>query len=228
MLRPPEALGLVRTYASLNLPSSDLFSIQITYFNQVKRRGTGTTRPLALILGLPLSLMLWGMFWFIFAIVTCAYSSGLPGISQKYSIATRFVSLGFTLGLAILGIGVVNFFYGIWRSPSTRIAKSHPAPTQPAGTAINMVTAQGGNPLMQMSGDQRIEPNVISELLPVQAGRAPKGRYHILQPLPKRDNPASYSSWDVEGEPRGLSERSQAEPVVHHPAAYRRPPPLIR
>ncbi|KAF8595841.1 hypothetical protein BDV93DRAFT_563958 [Ceratobasidium sp. AG-I] len=167
--------------------------------------------------------MLWGMFWFIFAIISCAYSSGLPGVSRQYSVAIRFVSLGFTLALAIVGVFVAYFFYGIWLSPPATVAQPQSAPIQPAATAINMVTAQGGNPLMQMSGDQRIEPlSQMSELQPIQAGHPLKGGYGM--PQPQLDNPTYHTAPNTLQLPRE-SERSQAEPIVHYPMAYR--PPLV-
>jgi hypothetical protein len=143
---------------------SNLFT-QVSYFEQVKSRGTGTTRPLAVILSLPLSLMLWGMFWFIFAIISCAYSTGIPGISRQYSVATRSLCLTFFSALSLAGIAVIRFFHGIWKAPT--VAEQQSTQNQP--TAVDMVTGQGGNPLMQLSGDQHLGSG--SYAYPVQAGR---------------------------------------------------------
>lgn len=166
--------------------------------------------------------MLWGMFWFIFAIVSGAYSSGLPGISHQYSIATRAISLAFALALAIIGIVAVYFFYGIWHLPTARVTKPQSTPLQFTTTAINMITAQGGNPLMQLSGDQRVEPNEISELQPVQAGRPSKSGYGFPQSRPYRL--AYHTPWDAQQTSGEASERSQAEPVVHRTVVYQPTP----
>jgi hypothetical protein len=138
---------------------------QVSYFEQVKSRGTGTTRPLAVILSLPLSLMLCGMIWFIFAIISCAYSTGLQGISHQYSVTARSLSLIFLCALCLAGFAAVRFFHGIWRAPT--VAERQLSQTQP--TAVDMVTGQGGNPLMQLSGDQHL--GATSYANPMQEGQ---------------------------------------------------------
>jgi hypothetical protein len=99
---------------------------QFLYFKRAKKHGMGTARPLAVILSLPVSLMLWGMFWFIFAIASCAYASGLPGISSQYAISTRVILLSFVFALLVLGAVVVSFFYKIWGQPELESRKTEP------------------------------------------------------------------------------------------------------
>lgn len=99
--------------------------------------------------------MLWGMFWFIFSITSYAYSNGLPDISPQYSLAARALSLALSGMFAAIGVIVLAFFYGLWHVRSPTDAKESPKSRQAAPTAISMVKEQGGNPLMEMSGDQR-------------------------------------------------------------------------
>ncbi|KAG8788498.1 hypothetical protein FRC12_014499 [Ceratobasidium sp. 428] len=86
------------------------------YFKRAKLRGLGTTRPLAVILSLPVSLMLWGMFWFVFAVAACAVESGLPGISDAYMLSTRIILLSCVLAFVALGVFAIIFLHNIWGS----------------------------------------------------------------------------------------------------------------
>ncbi|KAG8708454.1 hypothetical protein FRC09_001252 [Ceratobasidium sp. 395] len=104
------------------------------YFERAKLRGLGTTRPLAVILSLPVSLMLWGMFWFVFAIAACAVESGLPGISGAYMLSTRIILLSFVLAFVVLGVFTIIFLHNIWGSsgstPDVKRPHSHPLVAQ--------------------------------------------------------------------------------------------------
>ncbi|QRV93487.1 hypothetical protein RhiJN_21505 [Ceratobasidium sp. AG-Ba] len=136
------------------------------YFKRAKLHGLGTTRPLAVILSLPVSLMLWGMFWFIFAIGSNAYASGLSGISAKYSLATRVLILSLVLAFLIVGILVVLFLYNVWVSPTVvPIVAQTPqkpdpvsTPTQPTKpTSIHVHTPDPGHNIL---------PTNTSDILP--------------------------------------------------------------
>ncbi|KAG8729714.1 hypothetical protein FRC12_020775 [Ceratobasidium sp. 428] len=129
-------------------------STGVVYFAQAKARSTGTTRPLALILSLPLAFMLWGMFWFVLAVMSCAYGpSPEDQLPHRYIAAARYICFIFFSVLAIAGGLVLRFFHGIWNSPTPVKRPTHAEPT-----AAEMVAEQGGNPLMLFSGDQHLDP----------------------------------------------------------------------
>ncbi|KAG9127621.1 hypothetical protein FRC07_011504 [Ceratobasidium sp. 392] len=163
----------------------------VTYFERAKSRTTGTTRPLAVILSLPLAFMLWGMFWFVLAVMSCAYGPGPEEVSHRYTVAARYISFVFFGVLAITGFAVLSFFHQIWEA-STPTKPQTQAHTHGAATAVDMVIGQGGNPLMQFSGDQRLEfpptpgvgyapgPSMASYAYPLQVGQIPS--YSAEQP----------------------------------------------
>ncbi|KAG9127456.1 hypothetical protein FRC07_013517 [Ceratobasidium sp. 392] len=156
-------------------------STGVAYFDRAKSRTTGTTRPLAVILSLPLTFMLWGMFWFVLAVMCCAYGPGPEELPHRYTVAARYISFAFFGVLAITGFAVLKFFHQIWEIP-TPMKPQAQAHTHLAATAVDMVIGQGGNPLMQFSGDQRLDPptpgvgyapgpSMASYAYPLQAGQ---------------------------------------------------------
>ncbi|KAG8783561.1 hypothetical protein FRC12_019583 [Ceratobasidium sp. 428] len=78
--------------------------------------------------------MLWGMFWFVFAIAACAVESGLPGISDAYMLSTRIILLSFVLAFVALGVFTIIFLHNIWGSsgsrPDVKRPHSHPLVAQ--------------------------------------------------------------------------------------------------
>ncbi|QRV80013.1 hypothetical protein RhiJN_08028 [Ceratobasidium sp. AG-Ba] len=115
-----------------------------------KSRISGTVRPLAILLSLPVAFMLWGMLWFIFAVVSCAYDFPQSGRTTPFPItAVRITSLLFLCILSIIGAVLLWFYHGIWKIPA-----SVELQVQPQSTTADMVTGQGGNPVMSFSGDQ--------------------------------------------------------------------------
>ncbi|KAG9127457.1 hypothetical protein FRC07_013518 [Ceratobasidium sp. 392] len=132
----------------------------VQYFEQAKYQGAGTTRLLAVILSLPLAFMLWGMFWFILAVMSYAFGPGPKDTPYWYLLATRYTSFVFFGALVITGFLVLWFFHGIWSIPVLDKSDQQ-AQTRPTATAVDMVTGQGGNPLMQLSGDQRFHPSTL-------------------------------------------------------------------
>ncbi|QRV94682.1 hypothetical protein RhiJN_22700 [Ceratobasidium sp. AG-Ba] len=71
--------------------------------------------------------MLWGMLWFIFAIGSNAYTSGLSASSEKYSLATRISVLSLVVVFLVVGLLVILFFYKIWVFPTTESVTGQPA-----------------------------------------------------------------------------------------------------
>ncbi|QRV94544.1 hypothetical protein RhiJN_22562 [Ceratobasidium sp. AG-Ba] len=122
----------------------------LNYFARAKSRTTGTVRPLAVLLSLPVAFMLWAMVWFIFAVTSCAYNFPQSGQTTPFPVtAVRVISLLFLGILGIIGAVLLWFYHGIWKIPT-----SIELQIQPPSTTVNMVTGQGGNQVMSFSGDQ--------------------------------------------------------------------------
>ncbi|KAG9119853.1 hypothetical protein FRC07_004916 [Ceratobasidium sp. 392] len=130
------------------------------YFDQAKHHGLGTTRPLAVLMSLPGSSMLWAMLWFIIAIASYAYGPGLPEISNKYTLWTRVVTIALILVLAFLGVLAVLFLHNIWGkrvefvdvdqsqqgAPTETVTRSTPATSQPPPQNVEYVLLATVNP----------------------------------------------------------------------------------
>ncbi|KAG9080575.1 hypothetical protein FRC06_006404 [Ceratobasidium sp. 370] len=155
------------------------------YFEQAKSHGMGTARPLAVILSLPVSLMLWGMFWFVFSIASCAYDSGLPGISDKYLISTRVIVLSFLLVFLILGTSVVLFLYKLWASPSVIPIvgqATHKFPVSQGAVQVDV----------QPNIGQNVLPKNAADILPDYPGYMRPLTEESTQAFPQRsDTPAT-------------------------------------
>ncbi|QRV94677.1 hypothetical protein RhiJN_22695 [Ceratobasidium sp. AG-Ba] len=96
--------------------------------------------------------MLWGMFWFVFAIGSNAYASGLPSISEKYFLATRITVLSLALAFVAVGILVVLFFYKVWILPGAepiigRTSQPVSNPTQ--SPFVHVDIREGGHNTLQ-------------------------------------------------------------------------------
>lgn len=59
--------------------------------------------------------MLWGIFWFIFAIASCAYNIDLINISAEFTLSAQVASLGLLVILVVMGalVGLFSTEYGL-------------------------------------------------------------------------------------------------------------------
>lgn len=107
--------------------------------------------------------MLWGMFWFIFSVISYSFSDDVIGISGHYSLATRILALAILGILVLAGTIVLAFFYDLWNTQALGTPTSAHTHISPTSTATSMVNKQGGNPLMELSGNQPLQqPKIIS------------------------------------------------------------------
>jgi hypothetical protein len=113
--------------------------------------------------------MLWGMVWFIFAVASCAYKFPRGGETDPFPVtAVRATSLVFLCVLAAIGVTLLWFYSGIWRTPFPVEQR-----TESQSTTAHMVAAQGGNPPMMYSGDHYwLTPGLVPlpQAIPLETG----------------------------------------------------------